>query len=227
MITTWRVRAMGALWSGLAALLAASPGVAAAAEGWAEIGWRWKWGEGSIIYNRDIAPVDLQDGGGTFRDSIGPFDILGWDMMTPVYFQGVGGTMTTRNGIRPGCPPEDLCDMISVRIDFAPLSNGDPAHWRLDMTAPGRLDRFGLPELGNGWEWNGPNFGGVLSNDLDDRRYGGPSEYFNSWNLTVAKPVPEPGSLALMALGLAGVGFAAQRWPKRAAWPRARNSSTT
>lgn len=224
---SWRTRAVSDLVGGVAALLlTASHGVAAAAEGWAEIGWRWKWGEGSIIYNRDIEPVDLQDGGGTFRDSIGPFDILGWDMMTPVYFQGVGGTMTTRNFQRPDCEPWDPCDMISVRIDFGPLSNGDPAHWRLDMTAPGRLDRFGLPELGS-WESSGPNFNGMLTNDLDDRSYGGPSEYFNKWHLTVAKPVPEPGSLALMALGLAGVGFAAQRWPKRVAWPRARNSSTT
>lgn len=211
MVRTWRGRAVCLVAGGLCGMLAASPASAAAEGGWAELGWNWRWGSGSIVYNRDVAPTDLQDGGGTFRNSLGPFRIVAWEMMETHHFEGWGGSMITRNYERPDCPPWDQCDMISVVIELGPLISGSPAQWQLNLSAEGRLDDRGLPELGSDWEGGWPTFDGYLSNNLDDRRYGALDSNFGNWHYSVAAPVPEAGSLAMVAIGLAGVGVVARR----------------
>ena len=210
MVKTWRTRTAAAVCSALVTVVGAS-GTAQAAEGWAEIGWNWRWGSGSIVYNRDVAPTDLQDGGGTFSNSVGPFSIVAWRELTAYNFDGWGGSMTTRNLERPDCDPTDTCGRISVVIHLGPLQSGDPAQWQLNMTAPGRLDSLGLPVLGSKWEGGGPQFDGYLSNNLDDRRYAPLESIFGNWHYSVAAPVSEPASLAMMAVGLAAVGGLARR----------------
>ncbi|CAN7280235.1 PEP-CTERM sorting domain-containing protein [Rhizobacter sp. LjRoot28] len=214
MVKTWHGRAVGLVVVGLAGMLAAPPAMAVAEGGWAEIGWNWRWGSGSIVYNRDVAPTDLQDGGGTFRNSLGPFRIVAWEMLEAHHFEGWGGTMVTRNLDVGECPPmEDpaACDGISVVIELGPLVSGSAAQWTLTMTARGRLDELGLPMLGTASEGGGPQFDGYLSNNLDDRRYFPLDSEFGNWHYSVAAPVPEPAGLALAALGLVGVGATAAR----------------
>lgn len=193
---------------GIGLLAAVSPATAAAAEGWAEIGWRGKWGSGSIVYNRDAAPSDPMDGGATFRNSIGPFHIVGWDMTTPHHFIGYGGTMITRNGLDPACHPMEPCPMYSVVIQLGPLSTGSPAQWQVNYTARGWLDPLGLPRLS---DESYPRFEGYLSNNLDDRTYGLADEVHPSWHISVAAPVPEPGPFGLSLLGVATLGIASRR----------------
>jgi hypothetical protein len=209
MLKTWRERAGSLLVSGLLGMLAASPAMAAADEGWAEIRWNWRWASGSIVYNRDAEPTDFQDGGATFRNSIGPYAMESWREFVPTYFQGWGGTMVTRNLEVPNCDPTDQCSSMSIDIHFGRLIPGDPAEWTLRLTAPGSLDARGLPPLGGA-----TNLDGWLSNNLDDRTYGALDSNFGNWHETVAAPVPEPLPLLLMGAGVFAVAVRAGRRPR-------------
>ena len=206
MFTTWRGRAVGILFSSLVSTLAASPAVAATDEGWAEIRWSWRWASGSIVYNRDTPPTELQDGGATFRNSIGPYAMESWDQFVPTYFQGWGGTMVTRNHEIPDCDPTDQCSSFSIVIQFGRLIPGDPAEWQLRLTAPGSLDARGLPPLGGA-----NNLDGWLSNNLDDRTFGALDSNFGNSHESVAAPVPEPLPLLLMGAGVFAVALRVRR----------------
>lgn len=210
-------------WALALALLAGLPVVVQAAEGWAEIGWDGKWGSASIVYNRDATPTNPVDGGATFRNSIGPFHFLAWELTTPKYFDGYGGTMLTRNGLDPECDPMGDCSVVSLTIQLGPLSSGSPAQWEAHLFARGRLDPLGLPVLS---EEDPPHFNGYLTNNLDDRRFGLGSGDYPYWHIRVAAPVPEPASLALMGLGVGMLAVRGRRWlqaDRRAApqpgWP--------
>lgn len=181
------------------ACLATLPAAARADEGWAEIGWDRKWGSASIVYNRDAEPTDPTEGGATFRNSVGPFHFVAWEMTTPKHFDGYGGTMITRNGQDPACHPLDICPMISVLIQLGPLATGSPARWEAHLFARGTLDDRGLPVLS---PEDAPYFEGFLSNNLDDRRFGLGNGDYPHWHVAVAAPVPEPISLALLGVGI-------------------------
>jgi hypothetical protein len=181
------------------ACLAPLAATARADEGWAEVGWDRKWGSASIVYNRDAEPTDPSEGGATFRNSVGPFHFVSWELTTPKHFDGYGGTMITRNGQDPACHPLDMCPMISVLIQLGPLATGSPAQWEAHLFARGSLDDRGLPVLSSE---GAPYFEGYLSNNLDDRRFGLGTGDYPHWHVAVAAPVPEPTSLALVGLGI-------------------------
>lgn len=186
-----------------ALLMAWLPTAAIAAEGWAEIGWGWRWGSGEIVYNRDVEPTNPANGGATFRDSVGPFSVIAWEMFEQHRFEGWGGTLVTSSTT---CLPEiDCSPSVRLVVELGPLSSGDPARWQVTLTGPGELDARGLPYLQN--DESGPaHYEGYLSNDLNDTRYTAAIGWGDGWNRPVAAPVPEPASFGLMALGIGLLG---------------------
>ena len=191
------------------ALLLTTAATAARADR-AELQWMGRWGQGTIVYERDAADQDPSFSHGLFIGNIIRFDITGWEFpqMRSWRFEGTGGSMYTRPLHDTACAGGFTCPDTDSTVFFrlGAALPGDPAIWQLNLTMPypytddGRIPFFeGLEELG-----------AYLSNQSDDRTYStldASSRVSHQW---VAGPVPEPEAWLMLGLGLGAMGAASR-----------------
>lgn len=199
-----------------ALLWGASP--AAHADDWAELSWQARWGDGVISYRRDVASTTAPDGTTTFADSIGYFNVLGWEFpaMRGHRFIGGGGDIITRTTQKPGCDPAfDTCTTTSLVFKFdTPYPDLYPS-WQLNTTFEGPLDATGLLPVSD--EGTVGTLLAHLSNNRTTLTLTTLDGSVGPMNRAIAAPVPEPATLAMLALGagLAAVTAGRRRADRR------------
>lgn len=199
----------------LALLLSTTAGAATA--GLAQFDWTSREGNGTIVYDMDVPDSDPTFRRGLFVDSIVSYDVFGWDAdMNPRRFTGTGGSIFRRGWPDTGCPATFDCAFEAHHLFFqlGTPEPGEPGLWQVNFNmSPVSEDPDGPMPF---FEQFGDTHG-YISNPSVARTYSTLGLSNRVTHQALATPVPEPGALALAALGWVAVAAGTRRIARREA----------
>src|SRR5688572_1738112 len=113
-----------------------STAAAAATAGFAQFDWTSREGNGTIVYDMDVADSDPTCARGLYADSIVSYDVFGWDAdMNPRRFTGTGGTIFRRSWPDTSCPATFDCAFEEHHLFFqlGMPEPGEPGLWQVNF----------------------------------------------------------------------------------------------
>ncbi|CCQ75575.1 PEP-CTERM sorting domain-containing protein [Magnetospira sp. QH-2] len=173
------------------------------------------------------APIDFSDNDWFTTDNVSGLDWLdltetqGWSL------NQVNASATTIGGHSlDGWQVATVDQVMDMAANFTGMAiNPNPAAWNLSPLSSNLLDLVGRTLSYESWFWTADLFQGVINNVAIVPRYSGAASGPDaSWNVagfmmvrdSGADQVPEPATLALFGMGLAGLGIARRRSRKAA-----------
>jgi len=177
----------------------------AATAGLAQFDWTSRAGHGVIVYDRDVPDSDPTFRRGLFLDNIVSYDVFGWDAdMNPRRFTGTGGSIFMRSWPSTDCPATFDCAFEEHMLFFqlGTPEPGEPGLWQVNFNMS---PATGDPDSPMPFFEQFGDTHGYISNPSVARTYSTLDLANRVTHQPLATPVPEPGTLALAALGLVAV----------------------